>query len=287
MRIGARATIFVLVCSACGGRASTSTAASGGPSGSVSAGSGSGSGSTTGTGSATGSVAGAGFGGGSSARATAGSGAGSSIGSTAGTGAAGSSGGSAGGADQAGCDGACGPVPEAHRPDDSECQMPAPPGTCQATGARVVSSCVSDAQCTNGTAGRCQQLTTNSEEYCGCTYDTCMTDTDCVPGETCACHGAPSTDGAGNTCVPGNCRVDSDCGPGGYCSPSYGGQSIKDCPVAGRGLQGYYCHTANDKCLNQSDCPNPFEESCAYSVAAGFWQCTPLPGGDDCTEHDE
>jgi hypothetical protein len=273
MRLAARTTMLFLVCSACGGRTQTLTASSGGPSGTASAASGS----SVGSG-ATASASGA---------AASSDGSGASSGSTTGA-SAGSASGSAAGTSEAGCDdGACGPVPASHRPDDSECQMAAPVGTCHATSSNTAALCYTDSQCTTGTNGRCQQLATLTYDYCACTYDTCVTDSDCGPGETCACHGAPDSYGAGNTCVPGNCRVDNDCGPGGYCSPSYGGESIQNCPVGGRGLQGYYCHTANDTCLNQSDCPNPFGESCAYSAVAGFWQCTLVPGGDGCSERDQ
>jgi hypothetical protein len=263
----ARKTMLLLVCSACGGRTSTFTASSGETSGASDSSVDSGS-SASPSGSSSGPYSGS--------VTTSNSGA-----------VAGSPNGTDVLAPDAACEGACLPMPASHRPDASECQMEAPAGTCHATSSDTKSTCHNDSQCTTGTNGRCQQLAGLSYDYCACTYDTCATDSDCGAGETCACHGAPNTDGSGNSCVPGNCRVDSDCGPGGYCSPSYGGESIQGCPVAGRGLQGYYCHTVSDTCLDQSDCPNPFEESCAYSVAAGFWRCAPVPGGDDCSARDE
>jgi hypothetical protein len=274
MRFADRTTLLLLVCSECGGRTPTLAASSGEASGASLAASDSsvGSGSTA---SATGSAAGV-YSGSLSASNT-GAGAGSQSGSAVVT-------------SDAACDGACLPAPVSHRPDDSECQVAAPVGTCHATSSTTDNTeavCHTDSQCATGTNGRCQQLTGLSYDYCACTYDTCTTDGDCGPGQTCACHGAPNTDGAGNTCVPGNCRVDGDCGPGGYCSPSYGGEPIQGCPVAGRGLQGYYCHTVSDTCLDQSDCPNPFAESCAYSATMGFWRCTPLPGGDGCSVRDQ
>jgi hypothetical protein len=93
-----------------------------------------------------------------------------------------------------------------------------------------------------------------------------MHDTDCATGQACACHGSPYTFGAGNTCLAGNCRVDSDCGPGNYCSPSY---DVSSCGS----LLGYFCHTPNDQCVDDSDCGDFVAGVCAYSAASGSWQC--------------
>jgi hypothetical protein len=101
---------------------------------------------------------------------------------------------------------------------------------------------------------------------CSCSYDTCADDAACSPNETCACHGTTYNDG-GNTCVTGNCRVDSDCGVGGYCSPS---ASTTGC---GGGIAGYYCHTVEDQCINDSDCTGGAGEVCAYSAVDLAWTC--------------
>jgi Cys-rich repeat protein len=94
----------------------------------------------------------------------------------------------------------------------------------------------------------------------------CSDDAACPSGETCACHGSAYSSG-GNTCVPGNCRVDSDCGAGGYCSPT---EDVMSCG----GVGGYYCHTAQDRCVNDSDCADGgFPDVCAYSTSAGYWEC--------------
>jgi Cys-rich repeat protein len=92
-----------------------------------------------------------------------------------------------------------------------------------------------------------------------------MQDTDCPTGQTCACHGAAYSSGAGNTCIQGNCRVDSDCGSGGYCSPAENSMSCG-------GVLGYYCHTAADLCVNDSDCGSDLQV-CTYSTTAGHWEC--------------
>ncbi len=126
--------------------------------------------------------------------------------------------------------------------------------------------CTKDTDCTMGNDGRC--ITNNGGALtCFCTYDTCVHDGDCMQGQTCGCHGSPYTYDHGNTCVPGNCRVDSDCGPNGYCSPSY------DTSQCG-GLAGYWCHTASDQCIDDTDCPqNMGPPVCVYSTANMRGQC--------------
>jgi hypothetical protein len=156
-----------------------------------------------------------------------------------------------------------------HRPNDAQCLTTPPPGDCNGPSGNGM--CSNDNQCTMGTNGRCVQMG-EGVEYCGCTYDTCMQDANCPTGDTCACHGSAYTDGEGNVCVPGNCRVDADCGAGGYCSPSV------DTMGCGGGVAGYYCHTPQDQCVNDSDCGEGGggEGVCVFSTSAGYWQCTVL-----------
>jgi Cys-rich repeat protein len=93
-----------------------------------------------------------------------------------------------------------------------------------------------------------------------------MHDTDCAAGQACACHGSAYTS-TGNTCLAGDCRVDSDCGAGGYCSPAYNTASCG-------GLLGYFCHTAKDQCIDDSDCSTSSGlQVCTYSKTSGTWQC--------------
>ncbi len=154
-----------------------------------------------------------------------------------------------------------GRVPMYHRPDDSQCSAPAPAGNCSFGGGGS-GMCSSDSDCTGGVDGRCN-MNLGGAVFCRCTYDTCVHDTDCPTGQTCACHGAAfHTDG--NTCIAGNCRVDSDCGAGGYCSPTTGGCG---------GLAGYYCHTASDDCIDDSDCGSTATHVCQYSTTDGRWEC--------------
>jgi len=154
-------------------------------------------------------------------------------------------------------------VPVNHRPNDSECVAPAPPGDCNET--ELMTSCSADSQCTAsdaGTDGRC--ITDGPIAGCHCAYDSCAGDTDCAIGQLCVCHGSPYSSG-GNTCMPGNCRVDGDCGPQGYCSPSPSGGC--------GGVGGYYCHTAADTCVSDGDCGDLGEDTCVWSPASERWEC--------------
>ncbi|HEX7477286.1 MAG TPA: hypothetical protein VF331_05730 [Polyangiales bacterium] len=101
-----------------------------------------------------------------------------------------------------------------------------------------------------------------------------MQDSDCSAGQTCACRGTVYNKFV-NTCVPSNCRVDADCGAGNYCSATVPAQTF--CADVG----GYYCHTPNDLCLDNSDCADaeadagagPAQAYCAYSTTNQRWQC--------------
>jgi hypothetical protein len=190
-------------------------------------------------------------------------GGGSTNGSDAGTGGSSSDGGST-------SDAGASPVPTNHRPSNAECIAPAPAGDCSGPGP-TAGGCTTDNACTSGTDGRCITPGGGIASDCVCTYDACTADTDCTTGKTCACHGSPYTDGAGSTCVVGNCRVDSDCGVSGYCSPS------STTSVCGNNLAGYYCHTAKDECVNDTDCPSstttPGVPMCIYSTTDTRWEC--------------
>ena len=195
----------------------------------------------------------------------------SSSGSSSGSG-GGSSSGSSGGGSSSGAD--AGREPVQHRASDAQCSAPAPAGDCSTPGPPP-GGCTSDSSCTAGTNGRCINHGGGPAADCFCTYDACVHDTDCPGGKTCACHGSPYTDGVANTCVPGNCRVDADCGAGGYCSPS-------SLPAAcGDSLAGYYCHTAGDLCVDDSDCPAKPNladiPACLYSTPDSRWECEELP----------
>jgi hypothetical protein len=163
-------------------------------------------------------------------------------------------------------------VPMNHRPNEDQCSGPAPTGNCMGAGKMLGGSfvCLDDSDCTAGSNGRCGNP--GGPAGCNCSYDTCAQDTDCGANHTCACHGSPYND-FGNTCVPGNCRIDADCGVGGYCSPT--------APSGGwcGDVAGYYCHTRNDLCLNDSDCAGTDAGVaagagfCEYSTTNNRWEC--------------
>jgi hypothetical protein len=161
-------------------------------------------------------------------------------------------------------------IPTNHRPEAGTCDQERPSNVPDGGLAALGGSCAFDSDCTDGGAdGRCivPSLTTPPR----CSYDECFADTDCADGGVCACRDEAS--GNANVCVPGNCHVDADCGDGGYCSPSPGG-----CwPYAG--TVGYYCHTPQDTCANDSDCR--FSQLfCIFdTTVAQRWVCAPL----DCS----
>jgi hypothetical protein len=154
-------------------------------------------------------------------------------------------------------------TPTYHRPNDSQCLTTPAPGDCTL---KEMFACSSDSQCTDGGVnGRCIQNNGGVLD-CFCTYDMCQNDADCPKGDLCVCHGSGYTDGAGNTCMPGDCRVDADCGPEGFCSPTHGTSGCGE-------VTGYFCHTAKDTCVNDSDCCSSSFDVCAWSAAQKRWEC--------------
>ncbi len=165
-------------------------------------------------------------------------------------------------------------VPINHRPDDSECATLPAAGDCTVQlgepDASPMFPCTTDGQCRQGTNGRCNSDAPAPFAGCRCDYDACAGDTDCPDGQLCVCHGSPYAYGAGNTCMPGNCRLDSDCGPHGYCSPTEGTSNCGS-------VVGYFCHTAADTCVNDSDCSESPMGACIWSSADSRWECQQAP----------
>lgn len=124
--------------------------------------------------------------------------------------------------------------------------------------------CHTDPECDGGTNGRC--MPPKGGPFMNyCSYDECFQDSTCTAGQVCACR-ASATDNAANLCTSGgNCRVDSDCA-GGYCSPSPASQ-VSGCNFA------YFCHTASDPCLDDSQCPGS-SPLCAFDLTAKHWACS-------------
>jgi hypothetical protein len=103
-----------------------------------------------------------------------------------------------------------------------------------------------------------------------CTADQCATDSDCPGTSICSCGGG-GTSCTRNYCQSAGCRVDADCGAGMYCSPS-----LILCTFS-----VYTCHTPNDTCADNADCP-PGSGTCNYDENAGRWRCYDLAPGADC-----
>jgi hypothetical protein len=155
------------------------------------------------------------------------------------------------------------PAPKNHRTQETACGVPTSPFACS-----------TDADCTAKPglpAGKC--VTTPTGNICD--YNACTTDADCG-GMTpvCSCQVptlGPQGPSFGSVCIPGDCRIDADCGAGFFCSPT-----VSASCGAFFGIQGYYCHTCQDTCINDSDCPADNVGApgyCAFDLAVGHWSC--------------
>jgi hypothetical protein len=186
-------------------------------------------------------------------------------------------------------------TPRKHRAAGSSCPsargVAQPPMCAPGAGAELPVDCLQDSDCTAGANGRCVRAF--GPARCGgvCSYDACAGDSDCGGSEPCLCR-ASSTELAANSCVTGsNCRVDADCGVGGFCSPSvvnpycacvstklcddsshcYAGKMEVPCACGDACGHGYYCHTAQDECVDDEDCrPGT---TCNYDRLEKRWTC--------------
>jgi hypothetical protein len=171
-----------------------------------------------------------------------------------------------------------GPEPKDHRVAAVACAagptkgnvVPAPSGSASAppgtTAAGPDAACTKDSDCKEGKNGRCAMTGGGRRRpQPGCVYDTCFNDAECGAKSECVC----GSTGVGNHCRPGNCATDGDCG-GAYCSPSYG----LSCGPFG-GIHGNFCHTSDDECTSDEDCPLKGSERgyCAWHPDAGRWKC--------------
>ncbi len=158
------------------------------------------------------------------------------------------------------------PTPTNHRAAPPVCSHERATWDFMADGAS--GECQTHDDCNNaelGTNGRCGYSRIGTQ----CSYDTCFADSDCsaMPNGVCACE-----DDMGAThCQYGGCVVDSDCGEGGYCSPSFGSCGNYF------GVIGYWCHTQDDECTEDSECTE-MEGTfgggyCAYSEEVNHWVC--------------
>jgi hypothetical protein len=120
-----------------------------------------------------------------------------------------------------------------------------------------------------------------------CVYDDCHTDADCAAKSRCVCGSGGSP--ARNHCTPlDQCRADRDCGADHVCTCAAGGSPNycvegdchrdEDC-ANGLRCEGSRCHTKNDKCRSQADCPPNSEGGrvCAFAVESRRWECHVVP----------
>jgi hypothetical protein len=133
-------------------------------------------------------------------------------------------------------------------------------GFCTCGSSPCCDQCLKDSDCGQDLNGRCGFFIFGPHPLM-CSYDECYSDSDCDGGVPCGCRPSGSSDEP-NVCLTlSNCRVDSDCGPGGYCSLSMEGI-----------VSAYYCHTPNDTCSNDSDCPMD-RPACTFDMSSGHWAC--------------
>jgi hypothetical protein len=160
-------------------------------------------------------------------------------------------------------------IPTNHRASAATCETTptgAAPVTCLSAPDPSRCECSQDSDCNAKPGGHCSSNIISGTTTCA--YDACRVDDDCGGTGDCICQ----VPGIGvNTCLASNCRVDTDCGAAGYCSPSY------QCGLP----LGFYCHTANDECVNDVDCHPGVVTSiahCVFSGGADHWVCD----GDGC-----
>lgn len=193
---------------------------------------------------------------------------------------------------------ACAPrhVPAVHRAAAETCSTNRPsflPNPASMPDAAYGDLCTSDLQCSmpppGGTNGRCGKAPWGGGDAIiptSCSYDNCAADSDCkATGDAgvalCDCRAMPAHgDDSGGSARPngcnsvGNCRLDSDCASTGFpfCSPSlYVVSAFQHPDYCSRNFVGYYCHTSDDECADDSDCAT---HACSYDVKKKHWVCS-------------
>jgi hypothetical protein len=174
-----------------------------------------------------------------------------------------------------------GEVPKDHHPSVTTCGHDRAPSFTPDAGpppgwfdGGPTSACTFDSDCTAGANGRCVIL--GNSLIRGCSYDECFTDSDCGANGVCECGASyMGVRSAPNVCSSnGGCSLDSQCGPGGYCSPS-----VKENNACNQGPApaGFFCHTPEDRCVNDTDCTGTVGNFCTFSPQLGYWTCTSIP----------
>ncbi len=129
---------------------------------------------------------------------------------------------------------------------------------------------MTDAECTVGIAGRCQNLLGGG---C-CTYHECETDGDCSMGMVCECGVGP---GSQNVCIRADCVTDADC-PGGLCARTSG----RGYGLLSTGGPMYACTTGEEPCAAGDTCARG-DGGLGYCDLdySGAWECVaPASDGD-------
>jgi hypothetical protein len=137
--------------------------------------------------------------------------------------------------------------------------------------ALVIAGCGGTGLGTPGTPQTPEQHRPSAQPCPSHTGDKCTVDSDCASGGVCSCAGSTrgwAGSSPNNVCVPANCHIDADCSGGHACSPTV---STTCGPFYG--VQGYYCHTSGDECVNDSDCKAQPTGYCAYAPEVGHWSC--------------
>lgn len=158
--------------------------------------------------------------------------------------------------------------PAVHRAAAAACTVARPPGTDRGdAGGGSPGDCRSDAECTNGSNGRCQGTRIGYQ----CSYDGCADDTACGAASSCNCRTIEAAYAA-NECLRAGCHTDADCpgvaGGKGYCSPTVGSCS-------NYGYVGFECHTSSDECADDADCQGTEKGNgaCGFDTSVSHWKC--------------
>ncbi len=158
------------------------------------------------------------------------------------------------------------PEPMTHRAAPVACTAPRPAGT---GGGMPGGGCATDADCTQGTNGRCTPMFPSPAS---CTYDQCAHDADCGAGSVCDCRNTAQS--SANVCFHGSCVVDADCPGRGWCSPSATTVWANCMTGLDPTSVGYFCHAAGDECTNDADCAAASSGAkCIFSVSKAHWVC--------------
>lgn len=127
-------------------------------------------------------------------------------------------------------------------------------------GMRLVGSCDDDDDCP-------ESATCVVADHTCETAPACDSAADCNDGEACFCANATfvqttSGQNPANTCLPAQCKSETDCGSF-ACAVSVDG-----C----RRYAGAFCHTAEDDCQFNDDCPD-HTYRCAFASGENRWTC--------------